>query len=296
MNKFQRKYTLGVEDSSGNTVPISDPITLDFSIQASITGGCNSAIFRLHGLKESTRARLYKDPYTSTLYRSIYLTAGYGDHPPVVFKGNLQQAYSVRQEGSVDHITELQCFDGGFAFNNAKSSFTLPAGTTQAQLIGKLVQDLGATNVAPGQFSQFDVTFGRGIPIIGNTVQLIQKWAGMKNPSDKKQTQTFISQEKIYCLNDHDTITGSTFLISSETGLLGSPKRCVSLIECQILFEPRIRIGQQVELFSISQKNFNGTYKVVEVSHRGTISGAVGGKCITKVSLFAGDRVLEGAV
>lgn len=209
MNKFQRRFTLGVTDVDGAPLTLSTPLSLDFQITASISGSVNSGIFRIHGLKESTRRRIYKDYFTPIQYRSLYLSAGYDDHPPVVFKGNLVQAYSVRMEGSVDHITVLEGFDGGYAFNNAKSAFTMPAGSTVAQAIGQMSLDLVNFHVTPGQFSDFKGVYRRGKTIFGPTVQMLQAETGGK---------FFICNERVYCLDDLDAILSDIFIISLETG------------------------------------------------------------------------------
>ena len=55
-----------------------------------------------------------------------------------------------------------------------------------------------------------------------------------------------------------------------------------------MLFEPRLMVSQGVTLKSDTAKNFVGTYKIVGLTHRGTISGAVNGECRTTVSMLAG--------
>lgn len=60
-----------------------------------------------------------------------------------------------------------------------------------------------------------------------------------------------------------------------------------------MLFEPRLTIGQQVQLQSQTNRIFNGMYKVMGFEHSGMISPAVGGDCKSSVSLWLGTQVLE---
>ena len=52
-----------------------------------------------------------------------------------------------------------------------------------------------------------------------------------------------------------------------------------------MIFEPRLQIGQFVEIESKTETIYNGTYKVVGIEHTGMISDAQSGQCKTKVRL-----------
>ena len=55
-----------------------------------------------------------------------------------------------------------------------------------------------------------------------------------------------------------------------------------------MLFEPRLKIGQLVEIISRDNPVLNQIYKVVGLTHIGTISDAVGGKCKTYIRMLYG--------
>ena len=66
-----------------------------------------------------------------------------------------------------------------------------------------------------------------------------------------------------------------------------------------MLFEPRLTLGQIINLQSTTNKQYNGLYKVVGFTHRGTISPAVCGDLRTTVNLFIGQgelSTIQGAV
>ena len=89
-------------------------------------------------------------------------------------------------------------------------------------------------------------------------------------------------------LFENDVFNGDLQIINSSTGLLGTPRKQDRLIIVEILFEPRLQVGQQVQIQSNSLAQYpntnNGIFKVVGIEHRGIISGAVGGECKTVVS------------
>lgn len=77
-------------------------------------------------------------------------------------------------------------------------------------------------------------------------------------------------------------------IINDTVGLLGSPKRQGTYLEVKILFEPRIVVGQIIEIQSATVSIFNGVYKVVGFSHSATISQAVNGNAETTLRLWFG--------
>jgi hypothetical protein len=88
-------------------------------------------------------------------------------------------------------------------------------------------------------------------------------------------------------LRDNEVVLGSIAEISSASGLLGTPVLQETFLTFDILFEPRLFVGQKVRLNSITAANFNGEYKVVSVKHSGTISEAIGDDARTSVALWA---------
>jgi hypothetical protein len=51
-------------------------------------------------------------------------------------------------------------------------------------------------------------------------------------------------------LNNNECIEGSIQLITAESGLLESPRRSDTQLVFKILFEPRLRVGQILQLES----------------------------------------------
>ena len=281
MAKFQRAYELSIETADQSLITVTDPLTLEFNIERNTQASLNSANFRILNLGELTRQRIYKARFDTNIYRAIELKAGYAGETPVVFSGNVLEAFSYKEEGSVDVYTDIFCHDNGFDTVNAFSSFAVKAGEKQ-RVIERLAGDF--PNIQKGKFSEFEGESFRGRSILGNTFKLLL---------EETLGGLFIDNGVANGLKDNDCLLGDILKIESSTGLLGSPKRADTLLTVELLFEPKLKVGQRVELNSQTERNFNGIYKVAGIQHSGTISGAVGGKCKTIVSLWYGTDVLR---
>ena len=147
---------------------------------------------------------------------------------------------------------------------------------TTAEVVRMLSEQLPHTTGTPiiGNFPQKNL---RGEVMFGNAWDLlIQKTNG----------QVTIDNGQVKALNYNEVFNGEIPVISADTGLLGSPKRTRSTLEFDMIFEPRLTVGQIVLVESLANRAYNRPWKVQGFNHRGTISPAVGGDCLTSVSLW----------
>lgn len=280
MDKFGRSYVLSIEARDGRTIRIEPPFTLEFDIDRNILSSANTSSIRIFNLSENTRKDIHKDPFESDLIKRIELRAGYGTNLPIVFKGNIQQAFSVR-EGS-NYITKIESFDGGVAFANGLTLKSFPAGALVSDIINTLLGSL--PTVERGSIGNYSGTLSRGNVFSGSTVSLL---------NEISSGGFFIDNSRAHCLGDDECLLGDIAVINSASGLLSTPTRYETYLTFDMLFEPRLSIGQKVRLESITAKNFNMDYKVVSVKHKGIISEAVGGNATTNVGLFCGTEVFR---
>lgn len=283
MQKWQRNYILSIQTSGSNWIDITLPFTMNFRISRNTNASANTARISILNLSKDTRLKIYKDKYTFDIYKGIELRAGYGDSKetlPIIFKGNIKQAYS--QRNGVDYQTDIECYDGGFAFLNGYTSKSFAAGTSDRQILYSLVKDLPAIDM--GVIGNFEGSLPRGNAMEGATTDLIKSVS---------KSNFFIDNEKAYCLQDEECYRGNITEISSASGLMGSPLREETMLTFEMMFEPRLQIGQHIHLTSQTESLFNGNYKVIGVEHNGTISDATSGRCVTKVTLYYGTKALK---
>ena len=290
MSKFGRacQLTVGInpvptpgtnfsQESSSVTIPAD--LTIDFTISRQALGSSQEATFRIRNLAQATRNQIYKDPYALTEYIAVKFQAGYVTDPvlPVVFNGFVRSATSYRE--GVDVITEIQAYDGGMAMANGFFAQTV-IGQTIGQIMQTLARTLPGTSGAT-YIGKFPLKGTRGRTLMGNT------WNILVQLSDGL---AYIDNGDVKILNYNEAIEGTIPLIDSSSGLLGVPRRTPTMIEFDLLFEPRVILGQFIQLKSATNPIYNGTYKVMKILHRGTVSPAVAGDYQTSVGLFVGTQ------
>lgn len=278
MVKSQRSYALQVttNDKSILTIDFENaPFTLEFDIKRNNLQSTNVAQIKIYNLSEAHRQQIAKDEFQYDVYRLVQLNAGYGTNRPVIFKGNANHIWSVRE--GVNFVTTIEAFDGGDALINSTTNKSFAAGTPIPQVLRSIAGDL--KNVKVGAIGAYTGALPRGNTYSGT-------------PADHLTTLTnggfYIDNEKVFLLNDDECVLGELFVINSAAGLLNTPIRSKQMIYFDILFEPRIVMCQQLILQSITDKNFNGQYKVISISHRGTISDSVAGDAVTSLGMWQG--------
>lgn len=310
--KLGRSYQLTV---SGDNFPIPLTVTLPFSVEFDITRNtltsANLCKIRLYNLSTSNRNNLRRSVTTgfSNPQEYVVLRAGYtgynntspnpgglgvGSNLPIIFSGNVTQAWSHRE--GINYITELECYDSGYAYVNGD----IPAGvasflknTPYKVVIETLISSL--PNVTLGAVGNYPGFLPKDITYSGTTVSVLNELTG---------GGFFIDNGKGYALtnNDYNLNDGPVFQINASTGLLNTPVLENGNLSFDMVFEPTLNIGSGVVITSptletsvqsqlISQvnpqnQNYSGFYIIKSVKHRGTISQTVCGDCITTGLFF----------
>lgn len=281
-NKFGRKFNLGLQTNESTRealmefLKISMPFTVQFSITRNLMSSLNTATFTIYNLSKKNRNLIFKDRFTP-IYKRVYFEAGYSNLS-LCFQGSIFSAFSERR--GPDIVTIIESKDGGYDTNKASLSRTFNKGVTRKDINEAAIDSfevLKKGNMAGVE----DYTTQRATVIDSNSIQVLKK----------NSSGLFIDLETVNILKDNQVFRGEVPLISTETGLLGTPKRQDSYITVDSMFEPAINIGQAVEVRSQVQKQFNGQYKVIGINHNGVISGAISGEARTKLSLLLPDQL-----
>lgn len=282
--KLIREYRLLVQDRDANGHPvdsaieIKNPITIRFSVNRNLFADVNSLDVDIYNLAPNTYNKLFYDYYSTDRdhIRTIVLEAGYkGQELSTIFIGDMWSCYTSRQ-GS-DIITRIHAFMGLNAMQ-AQTDLTLSQ-ISRNQILRAAAKDMALDiDIYSGE----DTQFTRPVSLSGNSMGIIQKYSG---------DNAFIDNNKIKVLENQDAIQGSVVLINDKAGLLGAPQRENALLTVKIIFEPRIVIGQIIEIQSRIMAQFDGQYKVWGIRHEGTISDAVSGDCTTTLEMLVGSQV-----
>lgn len=273
-SKFLRNYFLAVETVDGDILRIQPPFTMEFNIFRNTYSSMNAGTIRLYNLSPLNRSKMRQDPVPVIANRLVKLDAGYGDNLPTIFSGQLTQCWSVRE--GVNFITELSAFDAREAFTGAKTNLAVPANTPQSSILESFVSDM--PNVEMGKVgSSFDGTIGvRGNSYSGNSCDLASELAN---------GQFFIDNGVANFLAPNECLQGQLQAINADSGLIGTPRREQQFVMIDVLFEPRVIVGQYIQLISSTDDSFSGAYKIISINHSGMVSPAVCGDAITTLGL-----------
>lgn len=311
MRKWLRNYRLTVQaaESDGTQIDIviEAPITLDFNVVRNKMASLNSATFSIYNLSSKTYARIFQDRFTYYSgqkitsndiatenfykYRRVVLEVGYGGEYVEIFRGNMYQAYTERQ--GVNVITHIDARDGGFDVSTTKTSRTLK-GVNIRDMILNLIGEF--PTLAAGAVSEDFGGLKRPTTINGNTYDAIRTYS---------ENQAFIDSEKIHVLRPNEVIvspdfvgalnqnqirglaeSGEASLISSETGMIGSPRKDGTYIVVTTILEPNVYMGGMVQVKSDIMPVYDGVYAVVSINYFGTISEAVSGEALSTFGLW----------
>lgn len=273
MNKFDRNYKFFYEDDEGITHEVDPPFTLEFDIKRSTYSSANESSIRIYNLSSLNRQRIRKDLLAPPT-RTASLYAGYGTTIPLIFTGKITQAWSVRE--GVDWISEIDCFDGGLAFQQAFFNQSIPGGTPTKDAFFGIISTLGKYGVKQGYIGNYTGTYNKDTPYCGSTIEIIRELTG---------GGFYIDNGAANCLPKNEVLPTQQLILDATAGLIGTPVRERYDVRVDFIFEPRVTPGQQVTLQSFLDASFNGPYKVMALHHRGTISGAVCGDAVTTLTL-----------
>lgn len=302
MIKFGRNYSLRIEvDKSNSFITVAPPFTIEFDITRNTLTSANVCQLRIYNLAEINRNQIRHNAYDYGNYKRIDFKAGYGTNLATVFHGNISQAFSTRE--GTNFITTIECYDGGFGYVNGEVNLQFSAGTPFKTVITAIATTLASKGVTIGAIGDYPGVLTRGNSYSGNTMSILNELTG---------GGAFIDNGKFYALgtNEYVASLSSVGVISTQSGLLGTPRLERDVVTFDMLFEPGLNVGHKIRLDSGTAQNFfattngvtnnigpgfNGEYKIVSVKHHGTISDAVCGSAITTGAFFF-NKIGKGVV
>jgi len=269
--KFGRNYKLTIQLDDAESIIVEYPATIQFTVHRSISASLNSINLQIYNLSEEKRNRLYQDRFQPTR-RKLILEAGY-DNLSTIFIGDIFEANSARQGTNL--ITSIDARDGYFDTNQTLVNTTIIKGKTQTELLAFLAAQF--PNLKIGKIGNFEGALERSVVLEGNVYDQIKKYS---------DNNVFVDLEVINIIGENEFIVNPDLpLIDASTGMLDTPRRDNAFLTVTTLFEPRVIMGQNINVKSVANAAYNGVYKVLGVTHQGVISGAVNGHLVSIFNL-----------
>ncbi len=274
-NKFGRTYRLTIDmNDGGDAIVVQLPFTLQFTVNRVVNSSLNTCEMDIYNLGPEVRERIFQEPY-AVRQGTLTLEAGY-DTMSTIYTGTIFSAASRRE--NTDIITSIECLSGSFDVNTSTVYTTLNKGATLGDIYRFLIGQFKELTI--GAVGEFEDKLLSPVTLNGNSWDLLKRYSN---------DSVFIDNGRVFVLKRNEVVPGEVQVISSETGLLGTPTRSGGYLKVHSLFEPGVKLGQEINLNSTIMPIYNGTYSIYGIQHSGIISEAVGGDCRTVLDLFTGN-------
>jgi hypothetical protein len=240
-------------------------LRFQFKAEKSLEKAPNTLDLSITNLATGTRAGM------RTKGAPVILLAGYRGRVEQVFSGDARSIDHVKS--GAEWVTRVKCGDGEKQYRFARVAESFAPGTTAAAVVRQLARKLGID------------TTGLDDSISGLATKVYQHgysaWGRASDELDKVLAAhglTWSVQDgRIQVLADGSASKGRAIVLSSDTGLVGSPEHGTpqkkgkpSILKARSLLQPSIRPGSVVELRARSVK---GQFRCVKVTHTGDTHG-----------------------
>jgi hypothetical protein len=290
MARQYRQYELIIDTNVGTTITLTQPITIEFDVTRKAWGSANTSIIKIYNLEQNTRnilRRDYIDFGVSSQGRTVTLRAGYDKNLKTIYRGNITYAQSVRN--GVNFITTLESTDIGFAIGNGYYSKAYGAGTPYKQIYTDIIKTLSPYGISLGTIIDDQKKLETDKTIDGKSIEILRQLTN---------GNFFVDNGSANIIPMNQSITSASTVISSDSGLIGTPVLQLQFVQVDLVFDPSYQLSQHVTLDSKTFSNsFNSStnafYVINQIKHKGLISPTVNGEATTSLTLMGNARMGE---
>ena len=241
--QYLRACTLIVSTAAGQGLDLSK-LRIKFKIKRSDTVTPNTADIRVYNLDEQTAILIRKE------FTRVILQAGYESNFGVIFQGNIKQVILGR-ESATDTFIDIVAGDGDRAYNFAIVNATLQAGSNQNDQIQAAANAMSKKGTTLGHVGDLPTTqLPRGKVMYGNARKYIS------NSADTSGKIWSIQDEKITFVGKSTYLPGTAVVLTSKTGMIGTPQQTNEGVNVKCLLNPQIKIGGRVKIDNASIQRF----------------------------------------
>lgn len=277
--QFGRAFSLLVFGTDLQGLDLSQ-LRCKFVIKRSDTMTPNVADIRVYNVEETTALRIRNE------FKKVILQAGYEGNYGVIFQGNIKQVILGR-ESATDTFIDIVAGDGDRAYNFAIVNSTIAAGATQGDQVNTAIGTMVSKGVSQGHIGDMpQEQLPRGKVMYGNSRNYLRDAA---QTTDKSWS---IQDEKVTFVSKKSYLPGERVVLTSKTGMIGTPNQTNEGVNIKCLLNPMIKIASRVEINNASVERFkinlsvpnsaanipapltaDGVYYVLVVEHSGDTRG-----------------------
>lgn len=260
--QYLRKCTCIVSGTNLNGLDLSN-LRIKFSVKQSDSQNPNTADIRVYNVSQETALSMLVNlnPPAGVNTRTpgqVILQAGYQSNFGVIFQGNVKQIILGR-ESATDDFVDIVAGDGHLAYNYAIVNANLVAGSNQMTQLNTAANSMSSYGTTLGSIGPVQLNrLIRGKALFGNARNYLRAVAQNTNQTWSIQNQqiTFIPKTGYK--------PGTAVVLTSKTGLIGTPQQTNEGINIKCLLNPNIQVGGRVNIaqatvsnFKINQTNIN---------------------------------------
>lgn len=217
---------------------------IKFAVKRSDTMTPNVADIRIYNLDLETALKIKKE------FTKVILQAGYSGNFGVIFQGNIKQVILGR-ESATDTFIDIVAGDGDRAYNFAIVNTTLAGGSNQLDQVNAATVAMSAKGVTGGHLGDFpSETLPRGKVMYGNARDYL------RDVAQTAQKQWSIQDEKITFVGNKAYLPGERVVLTSKTGMIGTPNQTNEGVNVKCLLNPLIKIGQRIQIDNASIERY----------------------------------------
>lgn len=272
-----RACSLLVGADSGEGLDLSG-LRITFQTRKGDVETPNSAEINVYNLSGDTAARIRRE------FTQVALSAGYEGNAGLIFRGNIRQVRTWRENGT-DAVLSILAADGDRAYNFATLNTTLAAGSRPADRVRVCQGAMAEKGAQAGYVPDLD---GQALPRGKVMYGMARQY--MRDEARDTDTDWSIQDGKVQMVPRKGYLPGEAVLLTHETGLVGTPEQTQNGLTVRALLNPLLRIGGRIKLDNASVKRMqtplkaaagqgaarlddDGIYRIIKVEFKGDTRG-----------------------
>ncbi|KVQ43743.1 hypothetical protein WK03_17785 [Burkholderia cepacia] len=257
VKQFLRKATLLIGGADGNGLDLS-ALRFTFDVRRGDKETPNSARIRVYNLKPDTANRVWQQEFSR-----VVLRAGYGENEGILFDGTLIQARQGR-ESPTDTFVDLTCADGDRAYNFAVVNTTLAAGATHSDVVDAAMKAMGEKGVTRGYIPELAGNpYPRGRVLFGMARDI------MRTVAQDLDMDWSIQNGQLTMIPKTSFIPGEVAVVTSQTGMVGTPTQMRNYILVKMLLNSSIKIGSVIQMENASIQQYEYSLAIGDQAQNG---------------------------
>lgn len=232
---------------------------MTFKIEKTLGTSSNKAKISIFNLSERSRAILTQEN------AKIIIEAGTGRSVGIVFSGDVIDAVS--KKTGQDIVTQVNAAEGHTAINAVKVDKTYPGGTNFRTIMEDLAQEMiSGGDVSIGNItSTLTAKTQNGIVVTGSAGESIEDIARQNGLSAS------IQNGEIIVVNKDDGYGGVGLVLSSETGLVGTPQKTKDGFNVDsLILGQALNPGRKIKVIS---NEISGIFAIQKANIDGSVFG-----------------------